>query len=136
VVSIKIVEGRFGVVRFDDEFSVAEIAKMRSELLEAFSTAHAAKIVLFSDLRAVQGLKADVKAPLTKILVTDNPRVERNAVVVTRGRPMVMQAHNILEEASGKGNRKLFTEASEAVAWLAEVLSAKERQALQREVGI
>ena len=134
MVQVRLIEGRFAVCTFDDTFSVREVARMRSDIIEMFSSI-TGKVVMFSDLRSVHMLRPEVKGPLTSVLQVDNPRIERNAIVVNRAVPFAIQAHNIIKEAESRA-RRIFTDRDEAGAWLAEVLNDQERAALDRVLAI
>ena len=127
MVSVRIVVGRFGIVRFDDGFSVAEVARMRSDVINEFSKVQG-KVVLFTDLSGVTNIKPEVRGPVTKVLIADNPRVERNAILVSSG-PVAMQAHNVIRDAQSRA-RRVFTDRDELEAWIADLLTDEEKAAL------
>lgn len=128
MVQVRLIEGRFALCTFDDTFSVREVARMRSDITEMFSSI-TGKVVMRSDLRAVHMLRPEVKGPLTSVLQVDNPRIERNAIVVNRAVPFAIKAHNIIQEAESRA-RRIFTDRGDARVWLAEMLNDRERAAL------
>jgi hypothetical protein len=66
-----------------------------------------------------------------EIIKQENPIVERNALLVGEGAVFSMQVERIIRQAGFK-NRKAFLVPTALVAWLGEILTARERTRLEQ----
>jgi hypothetical protein len=66
-----------------------------------------------------------------EIIRQDSPLVERNAVLVGEGAVFSMQIERIIRQAGFK-NRKAFLASAPLMAWLGEILTARERARLEQ----
>jgi hypothetical protein len=66
----------------------------------------------------------------TSIIKQDAPIVERNAVLVGEGAVFSMQVERIIRQ-SGQSNRKAFLSPTDLVAWVADILTVRERARLE-----
>ena len=82
--------------------------------------------VAFTDLRKAGVLAPDVSANLVAVMRSDNPRIERNAMIIGEGATFGMQAERVVREANHKG-RRVFRDPNDLAAWLSEVLGDAER---------
>lgn len=72
-----------------------------------------------------------VAARWIEIIKQESPIVERNALLVGEGAVFSMQVERIIRQAGFK-NRKAFLSPAPLIAWLGEILTARERARLDQ----
>lgn len=120
--------GRFIGLRIDGTLTAAELNSFRLNAATAM-LAVPARVVFCSDLRRLAVLQNDVFDSLVQMLRTDNPKIERNGLLVSTGATVRMQVQRLAAE-SGHPGRRVFMAEHEVRAWLSEVLNQDERTAL------
>ena len=118
--------GRLCVARFVPPFDVPQVDKLAQEIRQILLRLPRPAIFC-SDLRTVQVFGPDVAERITAMLKSDNPRVERSAVVIGAGSVLGMQMERMFREAGNPG-RRVFRTVEAIVAWLDEGLTPAERK--------
>lgn len=83
--------------------------------------------VLCADARFLSVMAPDVSARLLGQMKSDNPLLERSAILIGNGPTFDMQMERLVREANSP-NRKTFRKHVELVEWLTPVLTAVEVQ--------
>jgi hypothetical protein len=90
-----------------------------------------ASCVVIADYRRARFLLEDDAAQLTQMYRRHNNHIERSAILVSASSAVaVLQMERVIREAKYP-SRRAFREASEAAAWLEEVLTPTERARLR-----
>lgn len=87
------------------------------------------RIVGCTDLRRMDVLPPDVFEQLAGMLRADNPKVERNAFLVSANSVVQLQMQRMIHETNNPGRRTFRVEA-DARAWLEDVLTVPEQARL------
>lgn len=122
--------GRLGTARFVPPLTVADAQGLAATVRRMITT-QPGPVVFCCDLRQIPVLPPDVSEMLTQIMRSDNPRVERNGLIINGSSVLGLQAERMLREAGNPG-RKAFRTKPEVLAWLNEVLTPAEQRELAR----
>lgn len=95
----------------------------------------AVNFVICTDVQTVTVLPPEVADLLLAGMLRDNPRLERNGMLLGPGALVLLQAERLIREAQSP-RRRSFREPEGLVRWLDEVLSEPERAALRRFLGL
>jgi hypothetical protein len=88
-------------------------------------------LLFCSDLSSLNIMPTELADQLLEMLKRFNPRVERNAILLSQQRAGVqMQITRIVREAKNPG-RRVFSAPAELSAWLDEVITEAERSRLR-----
>ncbi len=122
--SIKCRVGRFVELRFGSIFTLSEMPVFRSRLADLMR-AQPAKIVFCTDLRALEKFGPEEEKALITLMQTDNPRIEKSAMLVNASGRFGVQVLKMIQEAENRA-RRVFREPADVQTWLAPVLTAAE----------
>jgi hypothetical protein len=96
------------------------------------TTAQPAKIVACTDLRGgTRTTDPDSIDIIAGIIRSENPRLERNALLVPAMAPTFTLQMERMIKSAGTVQRRIFKSRGEAEAWLGEVLTGAERARLR-----
>lgn len=129
--------GRLVEVRFSGNPTVAEMAEWTRACEACLKTCLAQtkkEAVCLTDLRASALFSPAVTDQLIEVMKTDNRALARNAILLTGGAIFTLQLQRMFRESSGGDRRRLFTNPTQAIEWLSEVLVGVERARLQKFV--
>ncbi len=118
--------GRLCVARFVPPFDVTQADRLAQDIrkiLERFQRGS----IFCSDTRRVQIFPPDVSDRITAMLRSDNPRVERSAVVIGSSSVFGLQIERMFREAGNPG-RRVFHTVDAMLTWLDESLTPIERE--------
>jgi hypothetical protein len=123
--------GRLIEVRVVPPVTMDEATRFMGEIVRIIS-AHPGKIVACTDLRAgSRTIDPDSIDFIAGIIRSENPRLERNALIVPSMSPTFGLQMERMVKASGAGAaRRVFRTRGEAEAWLGGVLTDGERRRL------
>ena len=121
--------GRFCELRFGPMFQVSEMPRLRSVLAEIFGS-QSGKFVFCTDLRAIDRFGPEEEKHLITLMQTDNPRVERSAMLVNANGRFGMQVLKMIQAADNRA-RRVFREALDLQTWLAPHLNSDEASRLR-----
>jgi len=116
--------GRLVELRFEGGLERADMSTFRLQAATNMLSVPG-RVVFLSDLRKLDLLDQVVFDNLVEMLRTDNPKVERNAMIVGTASSVAMQLERLVVQAGHPG-RRVFRSAGAAVRWIEEVLSAEE----------
>ncbi len=124
--------GRLIEVRVVPPVTMDEATTFMMDIVRLIS-AHQGKIVACTDLRAgTRTIDPDSIDFIASIIRSENPRLERNALVVSSLAPTFTLQMERMVKATGAGAaRRVFKTRGEAEAWLGEVLSDAEKARLR-----
>ena len=122
--------GRFVELRVEAPVTEEELAKFHETLAKVCKPIKG-QIALCTDLAGATVFLQPVAARWIEIIKQESPIVERNAILVGEGAVFSMQVERIIRQAGFK-NRKAFFTAPTLTAWLAEILTARERTRLEQ----
>jgi hypothetical protein len=97
--------------------------------LAALAGALPAKFVIVADCRLAHTFPPDVADGFGKLMRSDNPRIQRSAILVGRSALLTLQVERIVREAQNAA-RRMLREPDAVLSWLGEVLDAEERARL------
>lgn len=123
--------GRLIEVRVVPPLSLDEATRFMQEVVRLTSL-QAGKIVACTDLRTgTRTVDPDTIDLLAGIMRSENPRLERNALIVSpMSATFALQMERMVKTA-GTAQRRIFRSRGEAETWLGEVLSGAERGRLR-----
>jgi hypothetical protein len=123
--------GRLIEVRVVPPLSLDEATRFMQEVVRLTSL-HQGKIVACTDLRTgTRTVDPDTIDLLAGIMRSENPRLERNALIVSpMSATFALQMERMVKTA-GTAQRRIFRTRGEAETWLAEVLNGAERGRLR-----
>jgi hypothetical protein len=123
--------GRLLEVRVVPPLTMEEATRFLQEIVR-LTAAQTGKIVACTDLRTgTRTIDPDSIDLIAGIMRSENPRLERNALVVSPQAPtFILQMERMIKTA-GAVQRRIFKARPEAEAWLGEVLSGSERARLR-----
>jgi hypothetical protein len=112
--------------------AVADVDEMIAMMGQAFAgVPEPTRIVIAADWRTCRIFTPDVAERVVLMLSRSNPRVERSAILHASGQATsVLQVLRLAREAQFQ-QRRVFTEPSEMLEWLSEILTPPERERLQ-----
>jgi len=123
--------GRLFEMRILPPVTMEETTRFLQDIVR-LTTAQPAKIVACTDLRgAVRTTDPDTIDFIAGILRSENPRLERNALIVSAASPTFTLQMERMVKISGTAQRRIFKTRSEAENWLGEVLTGAERARLR-----
>jgi hypothetical protein len=131
--TIENVVGRFCELRVDGRLTLPELPEFKARVASVMLTTPG-RTVWCADVRRLAVLPPEVFEPLVAILRTDNPKVERNGILVSSSSTALMQMQRMIQEA-GSPSRQVFREEQALKDWLGEVLTPAERARLERFVA-
>jgi hypothetical protein len=119
--------GRLIEVRVVPPLTLEEATRFMQEVVRLTSL-HTGKIVACTDLRTgTRTVDPNTIDFLAGIMRAENPRLERNALVVTPAAATFMLQMERMVKTAGTPVRRIFRTRGEAEAWLGEVLTGAER---------
>ena len=121
--------GRFAELRFGHLFNVSETPRLRTRLAEIFRDTQG-KIVFCVDLRKLERFGDEEEKQLIALMQTDNPRVEKSAMLVNENGRFGLQVLRMLQEAENRA-RRVCRKVEDVKTWLTPVLSAAESARLE-----
>jgi hypothetical protein len=130
MITVSNLVGHFGGVRFTAPVTSEDVAGLSRRLRELL-TASPRAMAFCTDMRGARVVAPEVVDRLVEMMRADNPKIERNAILVGEGNVFALQLDRMRREA-GASNRPLFRDEKALVASLAEVLSPAELVALGR----
>ncbi len=116
--------GRLCVARFVPPFDVTEADQLARDI-RAILDRLARPAIFCNDTRRVRVFPPDVSDRITAMLRSDNPRVERSAVVIGASSVFGLQIERMFREAGNPG-RRVFRSVATILAWLDETLTPAE----------
>jgi len=116
--------GRLCVARFVPPFDVGQVDKLSQEI-RGILVRLPRPAIFCSDIRRTPIFPPDVSDRITTMLKSDNPRVERSAVVIGNSSVFGMQLERMFREAGNPG-RRVFRTVDSIATWLDEVLTPLE----------
>ena len=123
--------GRLFEMRVMPPVTLEETTRFLQDIVR-LTTAQPAKIVACTDLRgAVRTTDPDTIDFLAGILRSENPRLERNALIVSAASPTFMLQMERMVKTAANDRRRIFKTRGDAESWLAEVLTGAERARLR-----
>jgi hypothetical protein len=125
--------GRLCVARFVPPFDVAQVDELARQIRDILLRLPRPAIFC-SDIRKAQIFPPDVADRITAMLRSDNPRVERSAVVIADSSVLGMQLERMFREAGNPG-RRVFRTVEAIIAWLDPVLTPLERESVRAHLG-
>ena len=125
--------GRFAELRFGNSFVVSEMPLFRSRLADIWHN-QPGKVVFAVDLRQLEKFGPDEEKTLIALMQTDNPRIEKSAMLVNGSGRFGVQVLKMVQEADNRA-RRVFREPADLQTWLAPVLSAAENLRLKEFLG-
>lgn len=96
--------------------------------------AAAGKVVFATDLRTLALLAPPVFDQLVTMLRTDNPKIERNGLLVGTNPTTALQMQRLVDEA-GSPSRKIFRAPAPYLLWLEAVLTPEESRRLSEFIA-
>jgi hypothetical protein len=91
----------------------------------------AGRVVLCTDLTGARTFAPETAERWVQVMRSDNPRLERSAILVGESARVSLQIERMVREAQHPG-RRTFRDVAELSQWLAPVLDEAERAALER----
>jgi hypothetical protein len=123
--------GRLFEMRVMPPVTMEETTRFLQDIVR-LTTAQPAKIVACTDLRgAVRTTDPDTIDFIAGILRSENPRLERNALILSAASPTFMLQMERMVKTAANDRRRIFKTRGEAESWLAEVLTGAERARLR-----
>jgi hypothetical protein len=133
VITVENPVGRLCVARFVPPFDVAQVDKLAQQIRQIL-TRLGRPAIFCSDIRRVQIFAPDVSDRITALLKSDNPGVERSAVVIGNSSVFGLQMERMFREAGNPG-RRVFRTVDAIVTWLDEVLTPPERERIRAHLA-
>jgi hypothetical protein len=122
--------GRLVELRVESPVTEEELMRFHDMLAKACKPIKG-QIAICTELVGATVFLQPVAARWIEIIRQESPIVERNAVLVGEGAVFSMQIERIIRQAGFK-NRKAFLVPGALVAWLGEILTARERTRLEQ----
>ena len=123
--------GRLLEVRVAPPVTLEETTRFLQEIVR-LASAQPAKIVACTDLRgSSRAADPDLIDFIAGVIRSENPRLERNALIVPIVSPTFALQMERLVKAAGTAQRRIFKTRQEAESWLGEVLTGAERARLR-----
>ena len=121
--------GRFVELRVESPVTDDELAQFH-EVFANVCKAIRGQVAVCTDFAGATVFTQSVTQRWTEIIKQDAPIVERNAVLVGEGAVFSMQIARIIRQTGFK-NRRAFLSPTDLIAWLGEILTARERTRLE-----
>ena len=123
--------GRLLEVRVVPPVTLEETTRFLQEIVR-LTAAQPAKIVACTDLRGgARATDPEMIDFIAGVIRSENPRLERNALVVPPLSPTFALQMERMVKSAGTQQRRIFKTRGEAEAWLGEVLTGAERARLR-----
>lgn len=123
--------GRLIEIRVVPPLPLDEATRFLQEVVR-LTAAHANKIVACTDLRTgTRTVDPDAIDFIAAIMRSENPKLERNALIVSSMSPTFALQMDRMVKSAGAVQRRIFKSRAEAEAWLGEVLTGAERGRLR-----
>src|SRR3954469_25797731 len=123
--------GRLFEVRVVPPVTLEETTRFLQDIVR-LTTAQPGKIVACTDLRGgTRTTDPDTIDIIAGVIRSENPRLERNALVVPAMAPTFTLQMERMVKSAGTVQRRIFKTRGEAEAWLGEVLTGAERARLR-----
>jgi hypothetical protein len=123
--------GRLLEVRVAPPVTLEETTRFLQEIVR-LAAAQPAKIVACTDLRgSSRAADPDLIDFIVGVIRSENPRLERNALIVPVVSPTFALQMERLVKSAGTAQRRIFKTRQEAESWLGEVLTGAERARLR-----
>jgi hypothetical protein len=123
------VTGRLVLIRIASPMDRTDVARL---VEQTRATVHASceMVVGMADLRQWSIMAPDLADMVAELLVRDNPKVERTALLVARVQSSLGLQFTRLLRASKSERRRLFDDPGRAAHYLFDLVSPPERRAL------
>jgi hypothetical protein len=121
--------GRLATVRIASPVTLEEIGELGKEL-KRLIVVHG-RIVIAGDLLQCLVFPQDRYDAFVAMLKSDNPAIERSALLMASGATFALQLERMIKDA-GSPRRRTFRDPRELCEWLAESLEPAERAVLDR----
>jgi hypothetical protein len=122
--------GRLIELRVESPVTEEELLQFHDKIAKVIKPIKG-QLATCTDLAGATVFLQPVAARWIEIIKQENPIVERNAVLVGEGAVFSMQVERIIRQAGFK-NRKAFLAPAPLIAWLGEILTARERARLEQ----
>jgi hypothetical protein len=122
--------GRLIELRVESPVTEEELSRFRDTAAKVLKPIKS-QVATCTDLVGATVFLQPVAARWIEIIRQESPVVERNAVLVGEGAVFSMQVERIIRQAGFK-NRKAFLAPAALMAWLGEILTARERVRLDQ----
>ncbi len=123
--------GRLFEIRVVPPLTMEEVTRFLQEVVR-LTALQPGKIVACTDLRTgTRTIDPDSIDFIAGILRSENPRLERNALVLSSLSPTFALQMERMVKTAGATHRRIFRTRGEAEAWLGEVLTGAERARLR-----
>ena len=123
--------GRLFEVRVVPPVSMDEATAFMQQIVE-LTMKQPGKVVACTDLRAgTRTIDPSSIDFIAGILRSENPRLERNALIVSAASPTFMLQMERMVKTAANDRRRIFKTRGDAESWLAEVLTGAERARLR-----
>lgn len=126
--------GRLIEVRIASPLTIQEAQQLAGELLAAMQDV-ARQYVGIVDLLGAHVFPPDVAETLIKLLSGNAPHVIRTAMLIGDSAVFALQVERGIR-SSDPDKRRAFRSPEDVKAWLGEVLTAEEKAALERFLGV
>jgi hypothetical protein len=121
--------GRFAELRFGHLFNISETPRLKTSLANIFRD-QPGKIVFCVDVRKIERFGVEEEKQMIAVMNTDNPRIERTAILINENGRFGLQILRMLQEADNRA-RRICRSYDEVKAWLNPVLTAAESARLE-----
>lgn len=133
MISVENPVGRLCLARFVPPFDVKQVDKLAQEIRDIL--VRLPKPAIFcNDTRRVLVFPPDVSERIVAMLKSDNPRVERSAVVIGNSSVFGLQIERMFREAGNPG-RRVFRSVEAITTWLDEALTPLERERMRAHLA-
>ena len=123
--------GRLIEVRVVPPLTMEDAVRFMQEVVRLTSL-QTGKIVACTDLRTgTRTIDPDSIDLMAGIMRSENPRLERNALIVSAASATFVLQMERMVKTAGTAQRRIFRTRKEAESWLGEVLSGAERGRLR-----
>jgi hypothetical protein len=123
--------GRLIEIRVVPPLSMDDATRFLQDVVR-LTSAQPAKIVCCTDLRTgTRTIDPDSIDFIAAIMRSENPKLERNALVVSSMSPTFALQMERMVKTAGTVQRRIFKTRGEAEAWLGEALTGAERARLR-----
>ena len=133
MITVQNTVGRLCVARFAPPFDVAQVDKLAQEI-RAILVRLTRPAIFCNDIRRTHVFPPDVSDRITAMLRSDNPRVERSAVVIGNSSVVGLQLERMFREAGNPG-RRVFRTVDGITTWLDEALTPLERERMRAHLA-
>jgi len=122
--------GRLIETRTSSLATLDEVSQFGARFREVAQANDDRRVVICGDYRGMRILAPEVAEKFVAMLMVNNPRIERSAVLCAADHPTSgLQLERTVRQA-GNPSRRTFRDPAELTAWLGEVLTMEERTRL------